>query len=121
MTPIKHDDRAEACQQFYETLIVALRYVAYRCGYALATHGSLKRDIDLVAVPWRDSAVDAHHLAGMLRMAAEAIVGTAREREGDKNPTEKPCGRLAWSFYLTHDDRGPYLDVSVMPIVRKEV
>jgi len=96
----------------------ALRFVAYRCGYALAVHGSLKTDIDLIAAPWRDSCISAASLAEHIRACAEQIIGTARVREYDKHPEEKPCGRLAWSFYLQPEGvEGPYIDLSVMPKV----
>ena len=113
----KIDERAELCRQHYSALITALRYIARRCGYALAVHGSLKRDIDLIAVPWRDSAVSPEYLIEELRKGIEIIVGFAREREADKgcHPVKKPCGRLAWSFYTTHLDEPPYLDISVVP------
>lgn len=115
--PHKRDERAELCGEFYDILIAALRHVAYRCGYALAVHGSLKRDIDLIACPWRDSAISAVPLVEEIRKACEVIVGTARYRDVDAGalPEKKPCGRLGWSFYLTHDDTGPYIDISVMP------
>jgi hypothetical protein len=115
----KPDTRAEMCAEYYDVLIAALRHVAYRSGYALAVHGSLKRDIDLIACPWRDSAPGADHLAAMIQKATEVIIGFARTREVDPNPREMPCGRLAWSFYLTHDDDGPYIDLSVMPMCAK--
>lgn len=112
----KPDRLAEMCVEYYEVLIAPLRHVAYRCGYAVGVHGSLKRDIDLIAVPWRDTAVDAGYLIEQIRKATEAIVGEARVREVDApQPQKKPCGRLAWSFYLTHEDAGPYIDISVMP------
>lgn len=113
----KPDLRAEQCQEYFTILIRALRYVAERCGYALGVHGSLRRDIDIIAAPWRDSAISAAGLIDYLRKATEAIVGCARVRKADEGhqPEKKPCGRLAWSFYLTYDDNGPYLDISVMP------
>lgn len=30
--------------------------VARGCGYAIGLHGSMKRDVDLIAVPWTDEA-----------------------------------------------------------------
>lgn len=113
----KPDRRAEQCREYYRALISALRYVAYRCGYALAVHGSLRRDIDLIACPWRDTAVCAASLIESLKKATEAVGGTARFRkhEEDGRPEQKPCGRLAWSIYLTELDEDPYLDISVMP------
>lgn len=113
----KPDERALACQEYYRVLISALRYRAYRCGYALGVHGSLKRDIDLIAAPWRDGAVDAYYLVDALRKITEEVIGMARVRDidRDRQPERKPCGRLGWSFYLTPMNDGPYLDISVMP------
>lgn len=107
--------------EYYHVLIRPLRHVAERCGYALAVHGSLRRDIDLVACPWRDSAIDAGSLVEHLRKTAEVIIGFCHERKADvgRQPDKKPCGRLAWSFYLRHDDEPPYLDISVMPKVEE--
>lgn len=96
----------------------ALRHVAYRCGYALAVHGSLKTDIDLIAAPWRDAAISADSLVEKLRACVEVVIGTARMREADPNPTKMPCGRLSWSLYLQPEGvEGPYIDLSVMPMV----
>lgn len=109
--PCSYTPRTKEC---YRALIVALRHVAKRCGYALAVHGSLRSDIDLLAVPWRDSAVSAAYLAEEIRKTAEQIIGTARSRTGDEQPTKKPCGRLAWSFYLQPEGlEGPYIDLSI--------
>ncbi len=58
---------AAMTREYYDVLIKALRHVAYRCGYALATHGSLGFDIDLIACPWRDSCIDADSLAEEIR------------------------------------------------------
>ena len=110
---IKNDERARLVGELFEATIAAFRYTAYRCGYAIGVHGTLKRDIDLMAMPWRDSAIDAVSLAEHLRSTAEAICGVARFR--DNLPEKKPCGRLAFSFYLTYDDKGPYVDLSVAP------
>lgn len=105
----KTDQRAEMCLEYFGVLIIPLRHVADRCGYAIGVHGSLGRDIDLIAAPWRDSAVSAGRLIGELRKATEVIIGFARVRDADKNcqPERKPCGRLAWSFYLKIEPPAP--------------
>lgn len=103
-------------------LIPALRHVAYRCGYALAVHGSLKTDIDLIAVPWRETAVGQAYVAEEIRKTAEQIIGCAVVRKYDPNPEKKPCGRLAWAFYLQPEDiEGPYIDLSVFPPPEKAI
>jgi len=112
---VKPNEIAEKCREYHDALLPGLRYAARRCGYALAVHGSLTRDIDVIAAPWRDTAPDAAYLIEMLKKVIEAVCGTARHREGNEQPTKMPCGRLAWSIYLTHRDEPPYLDISVMP------
>ena len=111
-------------REVYRVSIAALKHVAERCGYALAVHGSLKTDIDLLAVPWRESAASAAFLAEELRLTLERIIGRAeiREHERERLPEQKPCGRLAWSFYLQPEGMdGPYVDLSVMPMASAPV
>lgn len=71
----------------YKKLIEPLRVKARELGYALAIHGTLKRDIDLIACPWTGHAVDARTLAeALLRVAADHNDGTAflKPREDDR-------------------------------------
>ncbi len=108
----------------YKLLIGPLRQKARALGYALAVHGTLARDIDLIACPWTDEAVEAKTLAEELRKVAEKVnpAGVAFCRDhmraanpqffDDGCPGMKPHGRLAWSFHL---GGGPYIDLSVMP------
>lgn len=111
-----HDSREK-----YELLIGPLRATARSLGYALTVHGTLKRDIDLVACPWSDEAAEARVLAEALRdTAREHNGGIAHMKPGEDEdqwhlagmPTHKPLGRLCWSFHL---GGGPYIDLSVMP------
>lgn len=82
-------------------------------GYALALHGSLQRDLDIIAVPWTDEATDPLHLVAEL--CAEFDV--APNHPLDK-PEMRPHGRLGWSVPLWW---GAYLDISVMPRVTQNV
>lgn len=102
---------AESCQRLAKILIEPLREVARRHGYALGVHGSLSYDIDLIACPWREGCVDQETVAKAVQEAVRAIVGNA-EMIGDQTPTQKPHGRLAWSFHM---GGGPYIDLSVLP------
>lgn len=114
-----HRDR---CRKLYSLLIVGMREAARRHGYALAVHGSLSYDIDLIACPWSAHACEPRTVAEAIRKVAEAISGTAllSDRDGAANPEyfdngqpgAKPFGRLVWSFHL---GGGPYIDLSVMP------
>ncbi len=114
----KFDEKVAQVEEYYEALISALRHVAYRCGYALAVHGSLKRDIDLIAAPWRDTAVSADYLYKQLKETCRVIIGFAESYSEDK-PTEKDCGRLGWAINLTPNRESVYIDISIMPKVIK--
>jgi len=103
---------AVLCRGKHEELIEPLRVVARGQGYALAVHGSLARDIDVVAIPWTEEAVDAPALVAAIVAEVERVNGHAYMRDRDANPTEKPHGRRAWSIHL---GGGPYIDLSVMP------
>lgn len=39
---------------FYAANLEKLRHIAAQCGYALAIHGSLNHDLDLIAVRWAE-------------------------------------------------------------------
>jgi hypothetical protein len=102
-------------------LIEPLRDVARKLGYALGVHGTLKRDIDLIACPWAWNAAPAKTLAKAIQHKAREIVGYAEPCRSDarsSNPkyfrdglmgfapkvgliAAKPHGRKSWAFHLT--------------------
>ncbi len=107
------------CRDLAARLIVPLRETAREHGYALGVHGSLARDIDLIAVPWTGEACSQVELAEAIRRKAEEVCGFAflhpledRPFFHGGMPGSKPHGRLAWAFHL---GGGPYIDLSVMP------
>lgn len=86
--------------------------IAWRHGYALALHGSMGRDLDVVAIPWTADASEP----GRLLMALQRAVYKGQHKgwvHRDLVGTKKPHGRLAYSFLLGVE--GHYLDLSVMP------
>ena len=113
--PCDHDSRP-----LYEKLIEPLREVAKANGYCLAVHGTLKRDIDLVAVPWVAQCSHPCILAEeIMKKCAELNGGIAFQKPGEDTfwfvngcPGMKPHGRLVWSIHL---GGGPYIDLSVVP------
>ncbi len=97
-------------------LLDPIRMVARHHGYAIAVHGSLARDIDLVAIPWTDHADDADILARSIRGAVAGVLGSAHlhaDKDGSLNWTEKPHGRKALT--LIHAGFVGEIDLSVMP------
>ena len=122
------EDHIKRTRHLHAVLLPALREAARRHGYALAVHGSLERDIDLIAAPWRDGAGDGAALVSCMFDVCKAVVGyvtwpagwTEKETFAPPigslpNPDRKPHGRLGFSIIL---GAGPYLDISVMPLVK---
>jgi len=109
----------------YASLIPVLVQAGRDCGYAVAPHGSMARDLDLIAVPWTEDAKSAEALImRLLAVTGGHIQDGYRKPDGadeyekvaGDEPAKKPHGRLAWSIHLgTHGNL--YLDVSVMPRV----
>ena len=89
-------------------VVAVVKAVAKRLGYAIAWHGSLARDIDLIAVPWTDDAVEPNNL---VKQIVEAVGG--KYTAGQKNPDVRPHGRLTYAINL--HPWPVYLDLSVMP------
>jgi len=81
--------------------------VAKQCGYALIQHGSMTRDIDLLAVPWVEGAVTPK---GLIRMLCSVNPNKIFVEEHQKI-TEKPFGRLCQVIYIAGADT--YIDLSI--------
>lgn len=79
--------------------------VAHRHGYALAAHGSLARDFDLVCVPWTDSVSTPDVvLDNIAREFAVRLIGGFEK---------KPHGRLCQTISIGHGNCS--IDLSFMP------
>lgn len=122
---------------FFGCLYPGLCDIARLNGYALAIHGSMVTDLDLIACPWTEKAIDAKALMilltehigavdyrGMLKRDCDWANDEQIEQmvEGDRKTWRysvgpdgeelKPHGRKAWNLYL---DCGVKIDLSVMP------
>lgn len=107
----------------YSLIIPELMKAGREVGYAIAVHGSLARDLDIVAIPWTDEAVTAERLILHLGAAVDGRIRNGGRKKVDSEewetvhgsePTVKPHGRLAWTIFLSHG--GLHIDVSVMPL-----
>jgi hypothetical protein len=92
-------------------LIELLRNCARGHGYLLAVHGSLERDIDLLAVPWSDNCLETDKLVDSLAKLVEEKYGDISLIPCDHN---KPHGRKAWAIFFGKEI---YIDLSVIPVI----
>lgn len=102
----------EEQELFYLGVLPSIRAAARVLGFGIGVHGSLRRDLDLIAVPWVEKHSTPDALAKAVQYAAcgihsEVVTWTA-----------KPCGRIATSLPIcwTEDKRpsSGHIDLSVM-------
>lgn len=113
----------------YRKILPGLSKIANQCGYALAVHGSMQRDLDLVAVPWVKKAMKAESLVIMLQ---EHIFGYSYTRafwKKDAHSDPKPHGRKAYTIHLANlsdefkgtsfgsQQRHAWIDLSISPVL----
>ena len=106
--------KAEEIQPNYAPVYAAmypkLAKVFQKHGYALAVHGSLAKDFDLIAIPWVEEPTDSEKVI-------EDITKQFAIRQIGK-PFGKPFGRLAYSLSITFGDC--QLDLSFFPFWKEQ-
>jgi hypothetical protein len=83
------EDELEA---FYRQQLPEIKQKARDVGWAVAVHGSLRRDLDLIALPWVDGACAKETLCSVIQRAACGITQTQYTWE------QKTLGRWATTF-----------------------
>jgi hypothetical protein len=78
-------------EAFCRSILPAIRQAAHGVGYAIGVHGSMRRDLDLIAVPWTEEHADRDALASAISVAA------CGANHAEYGWNEKPCGRQATS------------------------
>lgn len=99
----------------YARVFTVARCVAWSEGYALMMHGSFTRDLDLLAVPWTESATDAEHLVQRISYALDELRILVKHRDAKTHATARPHGRLTWTLVFKAFGDPRFVDLSVMP------
>jgi len=106
---------------FYESL----KSIALEFGYNLILHGSLDRDLDLVAIPWVDEPEDEFE---MIKSFDMFLRGKADMLKEQYMFSVLPGGRNSYVINLNRGtktgewgdyDSQYYLDISVTPLGKK--
>lgn len=106
---------------FYEYL----KDIAKEYGYNLVIHGSLNRDLDLIAIPWEDRCCFTKEQL-MIKEFQEYLTGIKTTKsDGEVHYTILPGGRHSYVIELNRGDKHGewvryedceyYLDISVTP------
>ncbi len=105
----------------YARALPALTEIARQHGYALAVHGSMATDLDVIAVPWTIDASDANTLAEALRACVGGMWAGGVSCASHAS-TATLHGRIAYTILPSDLFLGvpklpfsPWIDLSVMP------
>lgn len=97
---------------FYNSVMPRIRVVARELGFAIGLHGSMRRDLDLIAVPWIENHATKDASAEAIQIVACGMSNAKFTREA------KPCGRMATAFPICWSDHkvisSGHIDLSVM-------
>lgn len=94
----------------YCCLYPELAEIARRHGYALAVHGSMVRDFDLICIPWTENPAEPS-------VVVSEITSTfAIKTVGDPDTTYH--GRQRWTISLSFGEC--FIDLSFMPIKNED-
>jgi hypothetical protein len=113
----------------YAQIFPMIREKAKELGYAIGLHGSMLRDLDLIAMPWIEEAVDTKTL---ITSIADMLGGHIPYHGGNfingewkicDMPSIRPHGRESWTISFVHSAAtgvlAPgmqfFIDISVMP------
>lgn len=112
----------------YAMYFEVLKEIAQHWGYALLIHGSMHRDLDLVAIPWVENIQDDAEQKMILEMEQWLTGQNMVNRKGRAHFNKREHGRRTYSISLNRGDRDGewirfkdaqyYLDISVMPTRR---
>lgn len=124
---------------YYAIMFEPLKGIALKYGYNLVLHGSLNRDLDLIAIPWQEELGPVDEMVDEFCSYVGGEVALCNSERLDDGTitgdrfTLKPHGRVAYVInifrggYLNgggfHDlyvkDPETYIDISVIPATHK--
>lgn len=103
--PFDRSEVFKGAYEKYQRLLPKIRELSRLHGYAIAVHGSMIRDCDIIAVPWVEDASDMEPLLRDIIIACE---GTLQKDECDG----KPFGIKAYNIMIGGH---LYFDLKIVP------
>lgn len=93
----------------YAQILPVIREIAGECGWGIGLHGSLLKDLDLIAIPWKDDATSDEE---MVKRIADEIGGKVGYMSGFG-----PGHRKGFSIIFDYNAHGKitegYVDFSI--------
>lgn len=100
---------------FFASMYEDIRECAMDLGWAVALHGSLASDMDIMAMPWTETAVTFERL---IQKISKLFEGNPMSELYSISYNKKPHGRVVATIPIWEDF---YLDISTIKAVREMV
>lgn len=115
----------KARPQFYAACLFPMQEIAVKNGYNLIVHGSMNRDMDLVAIPWVDNPSDEKNLIRELDDYLKGVSYKEGMEERGYMFSVLPGGRRSYVINLyrggpwnQYTDEQYYIDISITPLLQ---
>lgn len=109
-------DSPDELEAFFLSVLPKIREAAKKCGYGIGVHGSLRRDLDLIATPWVSTYLSKDTLAEEIHKAACGLKNTTYtwlEKPNGRTCTTMPICWVNFKSETTKNGSG-YIDLSVV-------
>lgn len=100
---------------FYAAIWDDLRNAAFDCGWALGLHGSLAKDMDIMAMPWTE---EAKPVEDMIQSLINCFTPNPFEDLNKQPHYNKPNNRVVYTIRIWKD---LYLDVNIIQLKDERV
>lgn len=128
MEGVKIQKPLKAKPQFYACAFQALQRIARELGYNLIMHGSMERDMDLVAIPWNDNPASHFELLKTFDLHLTGIHKCEEQFPDNYMFSVLPGGRSSYVINLNrggpwanYTDEQWYLDISITPLNKQPI
>lgn len=112
----------KAKPMFYACCLLDMQKIARDLGYNLVIHGSMDRDMDLVAIPWSETPSTHYELLIELDLYLRGVNYTKESFEQGYMYSKLPGGRSSYVLninrggkYNNYTDEQWYVDISITP------
>jgi len=126
MEDIKEARPVKAKPHFYSVCLLPMQEIAMGYGYNLLVHGSMNRDLDLIAVAWVNEPRDEKDLVKALDRYLKGVQAADGHEESIYLFTVLPGGRHSYVIDLNRGgrfnhyvDEQYYLDISFTPQIKQ--
>lgn len=106
-------------REYYHAVLKIAKHIGMEKGYAIAVHGSMTRDLDIVAIPWQTGCSTPRQFADSLKN----VTGGGKIGFYDKDQ-KSIHGYFKYSIALPlsfESGEMPYIDMTVIPPRKKYV